>query len=57
MSSGEDEDLLDDRMDDDFEDGEWCNTCGNLGSINCRCGGDICCCENQGEMECPDCQW
>ena len=46
------------RMDDEeFDPEAWCDTCGNLGTINCRCGGDICCCENQGEMECPDCQW
>jgi hypothetical protein len=41
--------------DEDFDEDAWCDTCGNLGSLNCRCGGDICCCENQGEIPCPDC--
>lgn len=34
---------------------EWCDTCDNLGVVNCLCGGDICVCRNNGEKECPDC--
>jgi hypothetical protein len=33
---------------------EFCNTCCNIGFIDCRCGGDICVC-GEGEIECPDC--
>jgi len=38
-----------------YDENEWCETCGNLGSIICRCGGDICVCANYGEYPCPDC--
>ena len=44
--------------DDDFEveDGDsWCGNCSNTGYVNCHCGGDLCVCENQGEMPCPVC--
>lgn len=33
----------------------WCDTCQNTGYVECLCGGDLCICENNGEMECPDC--
>ena len=39
----------------DYEDREYCNTCGNSGMLICYCGGDLCCCENNGEYPCPDC--
>ena len=38
----------------DIED-EWCETCHNLGFIDCRCGGDLCVCCNNGEIPCPAC--
>lgn len=34
---------------------EWCDTCGNLGTLPCLCGGDLCVCLNYGEIPCPDC--
>ena len=33
----------------------WCDTCQNTGRVDGYCGGDLCVCENQGEMECPRC--
>ena len=39
----------------EFEERGWCDTCGNTGSLNCFCGGDLCVCENNGEYPCPDC--
>jgi len=33
----------------------WCDTCQNTGSVDCYCGGDLCVCENHGEMLCPSC--
>ena len=46
----------DEFYDDDFgcED-EWCDTCQNMGVIDCHCGGDLCVCYNFGEMPCPNC--
>lgn len=38
------------------DDDQWCETCHNTGSINCYCGGDLCICENHGEMPCPSCR-
>lgn len=35
------------------------NRCGGHGWIRCYCGGDLCVCGNQGEIECygcPDCE-
>lgn len=29
--------------------------CGGLGMLNCFCGGDICACEANGEIDCPGC--
>lgn len=34
---------------------DFCERCQNTGWIECMCGGDICVCENYGEMECPVC--
>lgn len=34
----------------------WCDDCQGTGSLDCRCGGDTCVCENQGELECPKCK-
>jgi hypothetical protein len=31
-------------------------TCGGLGVLNCRCGGDLCVCHNHGEVECLGCE-
>lgn len=42
------EELFDDRFLDD--------TCGGLGVLNCRCGGDLCVCHNHGGIECPGCE-
>lgn len=44
------------RDDDPTELGEpWCAECNNMGIIECDCGGDLCVCENNGEIECPAC--
>lgn len=40
---------------DDDDSEEYCNHCSNTGIVNCYCGGDLCCCENHGEMDCPHC--
>ncbi len=42
--------------DEEFDSDAWCGNCDNLGTITCRCGGDLCVCENQGEIDCPACQ-
>jgi hypothetical protein len=42
--------------DEEWDQEAWCDTCGNLGIIDCHCGGDLCVCENQGEIDCPDCK-
>jgi hypothetical protein len=34
----------------------WCDVCHNTGSVECYCGGDLCVCENQGEIDCPECR-
>ena len=42
--------------DHDCDDTEpFCFTCQNMGTVNCFCGGDLCCCDNNGEMPCPKC--
>jgi len=33
----------------------WCDKCQNTGYVDCLCGGDLCVCENNGEMPCPFC--
>lgn len=50
---GNNEDYIDDD-DDDFGE-KWCAECNNMGIIECDCGGDLCVCENNGEIECPAC--
>lgn len=35
--------------------GFWCDGCQNTGYVDCYCGGDLCICENNGEMLCPVC--
>jgi hypothetical protein len=56
---------------DDYETTCWCGesgkvsdlyddtgldvSCGGLGSLNCRCGGDQCVCHYHGETDCPGC--
>lgn len=39
----------------------WCawperTRCGGTGYFNCFCGGDFCCCANDGEIECDGCE-
>lgn len=48
-----DSDMPDD-VDDDFYDDDdfWCADCQGAGFTDCYCGGDLCVCENQGEIEC-----
>ncbi|HRE42774.1 MAG TPA: hypothetical protein PKY87_02260 [Terricaulis sp.] len=38
-----------------WKPGEYCHCCNNDGVVNCYCGGDLCVCENYGEMDCPRC--
>lgn len=33
----------------------YCWVCSNTGYIDCDCGGDMCVCLNNGEIECPYC--
>ncbi len=33
----------------------WCDACHNTGTVDNRCGGDLCICENYGETDCPKC--
>lgn len=30
-----------------------CELCDDTGFVDCRCGGDLCVCDNYGEMRCP----
>lgn len=39
---------LTDEMGDYFEDVEWCDTCENMGYLDCFCGGDLCVCRWNG---------
>ena len=41
---------------DEDEQLQFCTKCQNTGAARCRCGGDQCYCENQGETFCPDCE-
>lgn len=45
---------IDDQDDDDGVE-DWCDECHNMGEIECRCGGDLCVCSNNGRIECPKC--
>jgi hypothetical protein len=49
------EDEIDFRDDDLPENALWCDRCQGLGMAECYCGGDQCYCDNNGEMECPQC--
>ena len=37
------------------DDERFCFECLGYGWIDCRCGGDTCCCRNNGDMPCPFC--
>lgn len=37
------------------DDAIWCDRYQGAGSVDCHCGGDLCFCENGGEMDCPRC--
>ncbi len=42
-----------------FDDDGLDLRCGGLGTLYCRCGGDLCVCHNHGEVfcdGCPDCE-
>jgi hypothetical protein len=45
---------IDDNYFDDYAD-DYCYDCQNMGTVNCYCGGDLCICENYGEIPCPAC--
>lgn len=38
-----------------FDESGLDQTCGGLGVLTCRCGGDQCVCHHHGEIECPGC--
>lgn len=38
-----------------WKPGEYCDRCNNTGEVDCYCGGDLCVCDNYGEMVCPRC--
>ena len=46
---------------EDFYDDEWpegavvCDRCNGEGEVDCRCGGDFCCCGANDELTCPVC--
>ena len=44
-----------DPFDDDHDDGTQCPRCCGSRTVDCHCGGDLCVCENYGEMDCPMC--
>jgi hypothetical protein len=49
-----------DRDDYDYEDDMpaghvMCPRCDGHRTVDCHCGGDLCVCENYGEMDCPMC--
>lgn len=46
---------LSDFEDYDEDEEGWCETCQNMGTVECLCGGDLCICENYGEAPCPKC--
>lgn len=39
-----------------FDDSGLDDTCGGLGILNCRCGGDLCVCHYHGETDCHGCE-
>lgn len=41
---------------EDFDDDYCqCPRCSGSGEVDCRCGGDLCCCMNYGYQMCPLC--
>lgn len=40
---------------DDRDKGVICPRCMGDRSVSCRCGGDLCVCDNYGERDCPVC--
>ena len=41
---------------DDYDDQSvMCPKCSGHGTISCNCGGDLCVCENYGDVPCPLC--
>lgn len=38
-----------------FDSAVFQNTCGGLGILECRCGGEFCVCHHHGQLECPGC--
>lgn len=47
-----------DDLHDEFEErdeGHVCPRCDGWRQVSCHCGGDLCVCENYGEMDCPLC--
>lgn len=42
-------------MEDFDEDYCECPRCSGYGEVTCRCGGDLCVCDNYGSAECPIC--
>lgn len=48
-------DYREDFGDDSYDERDWCDRCSNMGIIDCLCGGDICCCSHNGEIDCPNC--
>lgn len=48
-------DRVDDYDPDGARDGVVCPRCMGGGTEDCHCGGDLCVCENYGEMDCRVC--
>ena len=49
---------MDEECDDfDFmpDESAVCPKCMGMCSVDCYCGGDLCVCDNYGEMDCPLC--
>ena len=44
-----------DEFDFDDDDPAICPKCMGQCSVDCYCGGDLCVCDNYGEMDCPLC--
>lgn len=37
------------------KDAEWCDRCQGMGTEECLCGGDFCCCGTGDALECSRC--
>lgn len=46
---------MDDLYPDEYGDDFPCPRCDGWGHVDCYCGGDLCVCDNYGEMTCPAC--